>query len=208
MLVNSLTGQITGWKYGAGRYITLQYRDSQNFVQTCASSKIDSTGRFSLQNLGSPPQSASGGAVYPSEDQYTKFLDNTFSCTDSSAKFIWGQLEVMGDTFTPYVGWVGRTSYDFNKRSALGGDFDVSYFYVTKDVKLSGTIRARTYAGDTTDIQDITHFDLSFIRGWNQQVRIYSAQTMFKDSNKTVYGNEYILTNYEPYVGMWIYYGN
>ncbi len=206
----SIEGRINDWHYGGNRYVVLMYRDSQFFPHTTATSQIDSVGRFFLENLGSLPESSQGTTVYPSESEYVKFIDNSFTCTDSSAKFIWGQFEVMGNCSSQgYCGWIARTSYDFNQRISQPGDFDVTYIYATKDVKLNGTVKARIYAGnDTTEIEETYHYNATYQRGWNQQIKLYVAQDVFKDSNKTVYSYEYSLTSNEPYQGKWFYYGN
>ena len=205
--VTILSGQIAGWTNGNGRNIALVYRDSLGQQGISSSATIDSKGFVSLQNLTSPPLSSLGSLIYPSL-QGMKVLENTFSCTDSSALRIWCQLEVGNGTSPPWTGTVWRESYALNQ-IPKDGDFDVSYFYITKDVKLDGTVAVRSYAGtDTTEIEEIVHYNLDFKKGWNQQVRLYSSQRVFKDSITTVYSNEYSVTNNEPYKGKWIYYGN
>ena len=88
------------------------------------------------------------------------------------------------------------------------GDFFVQYCFVTKDVNLNGTIRSRVnVANDSSQVETITHYDLSFKKGWNQEVSRILSQNVFTDSNKTVYSTKYSLTNDEPYLGKWVYIG-
>ena len=206
--ITFLSGQIEGWNYGTHRYIALEYLDSTNLLLTCSSSKIDFSGHFSLVNLKAPSPLSESLPVYPLEGgAYTELLEDTFACSDSSANIIWGELLVWNDTSSSWVGGVGRVNYNISQPEK-NGDFVVQYCFVTKDVNLNGTIRSRVkVSNDSSQVETITHYDLSLTKGWNQEVSRILSQNVFTDSNKTVYSTEYSLTNNEPDLGKWIYIG-
>ncbi len=204
-----LSGQIDAWNYGSNRHIVLSTSDASNVVRINSTSKIDLTGRFSLQNLTSPPASVKG---FPSYFLLYAFgeeiLENTLACSDSSSIIINGELRVGNDSTSYWLGLVNRESGGVNWLEK-SGDFIVKYWYATKDVKLSGTIKVRNQAGpDSTRLEQIFQYDLFFARGWSQEVYSLVSQRVYIDSGKTITSIVYSYTNYEPYQGKWIYSGN
>ena len=133
---------------------------------------------------------------------------NTSACSDSSAKLIYSQLRVENDSPSSWLGFVYREggNSDYLENS---GDFSVNYCYATKSVKLTGAIRARTIAGsDSTRGELIVQYDLSFEKGWNQEVQSFVSQSVYVDSGKTIKSSVYSFTSYEPFPGRWIYSSN
>ena len=172
--ITIISGQLVGWTYASGHNIALLYQDSLGVQRIASSSNIDSRGDFSLQNLARPPQLSWGFAIYPSANEYAKILENTFSCTDSSAILVASQLNIGVPASTTWIGIAQRANYN-TSQMPKDGDFDVTYYYVTKDVKLSGTLRGRYSNGvDTIENEVIFHYTEKFTKGWNKEVRLYS----------------------------------
>ena len=204
-----LSGQIDGWNYGDHRHIALCATDTSTSGPICSTSRIDLAGRFYLQNLASPPLSVQGFPSYAFENEPApEVLENTVACSDSSAKIITGVLRVGNDSSSSWLGFVYRVggNSDFFENS---GDFVVNYYYARKNVKLIGAMKARTFGGsDSVRIERILQFDLSFEKGWNQEVIWFKSQSSYIDSGKTINSSVYSITNYEPYPGRWVYYAN
>ena len=204
-----ISGQIDGWNYGDHRHIVLCATDTSTFGPICSTSSIDLTGRFYLQNLASPPSSIQGFPSYAFVNEFgLEVLENTVTCSDSFAKVITGVLRVGNDSSSSWLGFVYREggSSDFLENN---GDFVVNYYYTIKNVKLTGTMKARTFGGaDSVRGEQILQFDLSFVKGWNQEVIWFKSQSAYIDSGKTINSRVYSITNYEPYPGRWIYSAN
>ena len=207
--ISFLNGQIDGWNYGSDSRIVLCTPDTANVVRIYAASQIDSRGHFTLENLASPPTSVQGfpaSSLMNGLDQ--EILENTLACSDYSAKLIYSQLRVENDSPSSWLGFVYREggSSDYLESS---GDFSVNYCYATKSVKLTGAIRTRTYAGpDSIRGEQIVQYNLSFEKGWNQEVQSFVSQSEYADSGKTIKSRVYSFTSYEPYQGRWIYSSN
>jgi hypothetical protein len=207
--ISILNGQITNWTYGTGYSLTLNYQDSSHIEAILSSSIIGSTGTFSFQSLPSPPQSSYAILAYPSLNQYSQILENTFHCSDSSAMFLLGGFGVRDSSSTSWFGHLYKANFDVWQQYPTSGDFSVSYYYVTKPVNVSGTIRARIFgAMDTEAVELITHYALNYRQGWNEEVTSYTSENDFKDSTITVYSREYWYTNYEPSEGKWFYHAH
>jgi hypothetical protein len=204
-----VNGQIDGWSYGSGRHIVLTYLNTLFIPVPVSIAGIDSRGYFELTGLGVPSSSPLSQAVYPSENISVKHVENTFSCTDSSAKLIYGQFMVTNDTSKwQWLGSVERSNFRTGERAEGSGDYIVNFIYSTRDVKLSGNIRSRSYDNDSTGNEYIYHYNLTLNRGWNQQVRIYVAHKIYKELNRTIESKEFTYTNDEPFIGLWSYLGN
>ncbi len=207
--ISFLNGQIDGWNYGSDSRIVLCTPDTSNIVRIHATSQIDSRGHFTLENLASPPTSIKSiPSFFILNGLGLEILENTSACSDSSAKLIYSQLRVENDSPSSWLGFVYREggNSDYLENS---GDFSVNYCYATKSVKLTGAIRARTIAGsDSTRGELIVQYDLSFEKGWNQEVQSFVSQSVYVDSGKTIKSSVYSFTSYEPFPGRWIYSSN
>ena len=206
--ITSLGGQIDPWNYGSHRHITLIPPDTQEVAQI-NSAQIDSAGRFSLQYLVPPPKSVK---LFPSYYLLSAFgeeiLENTSACSDSSSMIIDGHLLVGNDSSSSWLGNVMRESRSVNLFGTIG-DFRVNYYYVSKQVNLTGTIKTRDFFGsDSMGLEQISQYDVSFGEGWNQLVQTIVSQRVYVDSGKTITSIVYSYTNYEPNPGRWIYSSN
>jgi hypothetical protein len=206
--IPSLVGQIDAWKYGGDRHIILVAPDSPEVAQIC-NSKIDLAGDFSLQYLGPPPTSA---AFFPSyfllPGLGQEIIENTLACSDSSAMIISGQLFLGNDSSSSWLGYVTRESRSVNLFGTIG-DFRANYYYASKEVNLTGTIKIRDFFGsDSVGLEQIYQYDLFFVKGWNEEVKSITSQSVYTDSGKTITSFVYSYTNEEPAGGKWIYIGN
>jgi len=104
------------------------------------------------------------------------------------------------------LGYVGRQSYEGTVVSEEY--FTVYYFYSIADVNLTGLEIDTLYnASSSYEFRETRHFDVTFTKGWNQQVLHSLARIITHDSTKTIQATESFYTNTEPYGDKWVYYG-
>jgi hypothetical protein len=202
--ISFLSGQIDNWNYGSHRHITL----TQEGVQI-NSANIDFAGRFSLQYLVPPPNSVKLFHSYALLSGIgDEILENTSACSDSSSMIIDGHLLVGNDSSSSWLGYITRESRSVNLFGTIG-DFRVNYYYASKQVNLTGTIKTRDLFGsDSAGLEVISQYDLFFAKGWNEEVQSIISQSVYVDSGKTITSIVYSYTNIEPAGGKWIYSGN
>lgn len=150
--------------------------------------------------------------MFPSYNLLSSFnediLENTSTCSDSSSMIVDGHLLVGNDSSSSWLGYVTRESRSVNLFGTIG-DFRVNYYYASKQVNLTGTIKTRDFFGsDTAGLEQIFQYELFFAKGWNEEVQSIISQNVYVDSGKTITSIVYSYTSNEPVGGKWIYTGN
>ena len=155
--------------------------------------------------------------VYPQFSDEAIFTRNTLTCSDSSAKRVWGYLVITlsDDTSLTNKGRIYRRNFNdwfyFSDDSVKSGDFIVEYIYADKDARLNGIIEY-----EYTDINFnkkghfILEYNLNLKKGWNKEVTLVKSQEVSSDSGFTKIVTTRNISNYEPNGARWdySYYGN
>ena len=211
--VYSISGNLNGWNLGSNKnVIFLGDGDIRNSDKVYSTSKIDSNGNFSLNNLDSPAEVMFMNPVYPRFSDDAIFIHNTLTCSDSSAKQVWGYLVITlaNDTSLSNRGRIYRRNFNdwfyFSDDSVKPGDFIVDFIYADKDARLYGTIEYE-YTDDNFNKKG--HFTLDYNvnlkKGWNKEVTLVKFQEVSSDSGYTKIITTRSVTNYEPMGGRWDY---
>jgi len=216
--VNTINGKLNGWNLGKNKnVIFLGAGEIWNSDKVYSTSKIDSNGNFRLNNLSAPTEVMFMNPVYPRFSDEVSFIRNTLTCSDSSAKKVWGYLVITfaGDTSLTNKGRIYRRNFNdwfyFSDDSVKAGNFIVEYIYTDKDARLSGTIEYNYNHNYTDRKYHYTYeYNLNLKKGWNKEVTLVKYQEVSSDSGYTKIVTTRSVTNYEPIGGRWdySYYGN
>lgn len=216
--VYSIHGKLNEWNLGSNKnVILLGAGEIWNSDKVYSTSEIDSYGNFSLNNLDSPTEAMFLNPVYPRFSDEVIFIRNTLTCSDSSAKKVWGYLVITleDDTSLTNKGRIYRRNFNdwfyFSDDSVKAGDFIVEFIYADKDARLSGTIEydyTQTYTN--RKYHYTFEYNLNLKKGWNKEVTLVKSQVVSSDSGYTKIVTTRSVTNYEPRGGRWdySYYGN
>ena len=215
-LVTSFRGQFVDWNKGANhRILFLGANDVWNSDKIYAAAQIDSNGDFSIKNFDIPSTSFLVNHAYPYYMEGTEFLENSLTCSDSTAKVVFGVLIIVRDTSNMRVAEVYRQNFDYNfylnEEQLKYGDFMSEYIYVDKDVNLKGKVK---YIYDSPYFNRETrmtyNYSLNYKKGWNRRVTYIVSYDVSNDNGKTIITAEVSYINFEPTFGSWhyLYYQN
>lgn len=216
--VYSINGKLNGWNLGSNKnVIFLGAGDIWNSDKVYSNSKIDSNGNFVLNNLDSPTEAMFMNPVYPLFSDEAIFIRNTLTCSDSSAKRVWGYLVITlaNDTTLTNKGRIYRRNFNdsfyFSDDSVKSGDFIIEYIFADKDARLSGIIEYDyTHINLSKKYHFTLEYNLNLKRGWNKEITLVKYQKVSSDSGFTKIVTTRSISNFEPIGGRWdySYYGN
>jgi hypothetical protein len=210
-LVNSLQGKFVNWTKGEGhRILFLGANDVWNSDKIYGYSKIDSNGYFSIRNFDIPSTSFLVNTAYPVYMDGTEFQENSLTCSDSSAKVVYGVLIIVKDTSNMRVAEVYRQNFDYNfwlnEELLKYGDFMSEYIYSDKDVSLKGKVKYIYNSPYFNRESRMTYnYNLNFKKGWNRRVTYIFSYNVTNENGKTVITAEINYINFEPSFGSWHY---
>jgi hypothetical protein len=210
-LITTFGGQFVKWtKGGNHRILFLGANDIWNSDKIYASSSIDTNGNFSLKNLDLPSTYMFLNTAYPKFVDSLTFQENTFNCSDSTAKVVFGVLIIVKDTSNSRVAEVYRQNFSYNYYlnidSLKTGDFMTEYIYVDKDVNLKGKLKYFYYDPNSKIESRMTlNYNLKYKKGWNKKVTYIVSQNVLRETNKTIITAEHNYTNSEPSQAKWYY---
>lgn len=208
--VYSIYGKLNGWDLGSNKNVV--FLNAWNSDDVYAASGIDSYGNFILNNLDSPAESMFLNPVYPRISSEANIIRNTLTCTDSTAKKVWGDLIIVlaDDTSLTYKGIISRRNFNdpfyFSDESLKHGDFFVEFLYADKDAGLNGIVEYE-YSDIYLNIKShvTREYNLNLKKGWNKQVTLVKFQEVSGDSGFTKINTVRSISNYEPSGGRWYY---
>ena len=210
--LTSLHGKFVNWNKGANhRILFLGANDVWNSDKIYASARIYSTGYFFIKNFDNPSTSFIVNQAYPNYMDGTEFQENSVTCSDSTAKVVYGVLIIVKDTSNQRVAEVYRQNFNYNfyldEELLKSGDFMSEYIYADRDVDLKGKVK---YIYDSPyfnkEWRMTFQYDLNFKKGWNRRVTYIVAYNVSYDNGKTIVTAEINYINYEPSPGDWHYY--
>lgn len=208
-------GKLNGWDLGSNKKVV--FLNVWSIDKVYSSSRIDSQGNFFLTNLDSPTEVTFMNPVYPRFSEDANIFRNTLTCSDSTAKKVWGYLAIVlaDDTSLTNKGYISRRNFNdsfyINDDSLKHGDFYVEFVYADKDAGLNGTVEyeyTNIYSNSKNHVT--LEYNLNLKKGWNKEVTLVKSQEVSSDSGFTKIITERSISNYEPYGGRWdyIYYGD
>lgn len=209
--VYSIGGKIERWYLGNDKnVIFIGAGEIWNSDKIYSSSSIDSNGNFMLKNLDNPTKIMFMNPTYPLFPDSTIITHNTLSCSDSSAKQVWGHLVITlaSDSTLDPKGHIYRRNFNdwfyFSDDSVKSGDFYVEYIYSDKNVILKGNIE---YIYNNIYYDKIEHFtlmyDLILKEGWNKKVTLIKSQEVTHESSLTKIIGTRSISNHEPEGAIW-----
>lgn len=172
-LVTSIKGKLPGWNLGTGYRMMFLVRGTMSEPDTVYSvSEISADGQFTLSNLKMVYSTIFYDPVYWQYYSGIEFIENTFACSDSSARVCLGAFYIAKDTARIPSMEAGNQNftgmYYSGNYKPKTGDVITEYYYADRDVTATGKI-TRVYKSETT--YTVTrNYDLNFKKGWNRKV--------------------------------------
>lgn len=178
--VSSISGKLTGWDQGSNKnVIFLGANEIWNSDKVYSTSQIDVDGNFRLNNLDTPNETMFMNPVYPRFSDDAIIIRNSLTCSDSSAKQVWGYLVITlaNDTSLSNIGRIYRRNFNdwfyFSADSVKSGDFIVDFIYSDQDVRLSGTIEYEyTHVYYNIKGHYTLDYNVNLKKGWNKEVTL------------------------------------
>lgn len=211
--VDFIYGKLNRWEYGSGKSVMLLGAyEIWNSDKIYSISPIDSNGNFFLGNLDVPGQKMFMNPAYPRFSEESIRVRNTFKCSDSTARQVWGHLVITNNSDTSHYpkGRINRRNFNdwyyYSADSIKAGDFYAEYIYVNKDVNLSGLIENNYYDKYFNTKGNYTYeYNLNLKKGWNKQVVMIKNNEVNRDSSFLYIKRHYYYSNIEPKGAIWDY---
>lgn len=213
-----ISGNLNGWNLGSNKnVIFLGAHEIWNSDKIYSVSEIDSDGNFYLKNLGSPSDVMFLNPVCPQFSEEIYLIRNTLTCSDSSARKVWGYLVITlaDDTSFTNKGDINRRNFNdwfyFSDDSVKSGDFIVEYIFADKNARLYGTIEYEyTNVYSNKKYHFTLEYNMNYQKGWNKEITQVKYQQVCTDSGFTNVVSTRSISNYEPIGARWdySYYGN